>query len=244
MPSIRIVAAGAFLSIVLFVSGTVTGGALAQTATSQPAGKPLQILKIVERPSKLKARPNRKVAARHSTRHAVRVAAKRKTRAHIARAGRKRPLLAAQAASTPAPDSVWPAPAAAAPAEIPVAAATPQPVAAPAEPDPSEVVVAGQTVKVASPDEVNAIDLAANDHAAQTNDAAPANTAASAPAIREAAEAEPKADSLKAAPAQRRDSPVGSTSWILQVMAALGGAVTAGSLAWFLIGSTPQRMYG
>ena len=37
---------------------------------------------------------------------------------------------------------------------------------------------------------------------------------------------------------------VGSTSWILQVMAALGGAVAAGSVAWFLIGAAPQRTYG
>ena len=37
---------------------------------------------------------------------------------------------------------------------------------------------------------------------------------------------------------------VGSTSWILQVLAALGGAVTAGTVAWFLIGGTPQRTYG
>jgi hypothetical protein len=28
------------------------------------------------------------------------------------------------------------------------------------------------------------------------------------------------------------------------VLAALGGAVAAGSAAWLLIGSAPQRMYG
>jgi hypothetical protein len=236
MPTIRIVTAGALLSIVLFVSGTVTGSATAQTAAAQPAGKPLQLLKVVEQPGKSTAKPNRKVAVKRSTKHTVKVAARGKTHTHIATAGRKRPLLAAQAAAAPAPDSIWPGPDA--------AAAISQPVAEPTEPVPSEVVVAGQTVQLAAPDEVNAIDLAANDHAATASDTAQAGAAAVAPPTSEVADAELKADSLKAAPAQPQSSPVGSTSWILQVMAALGGAVTAGSLAWFLIGSTPQRMYG
>jgi len=33
---------------------------------------------------------------------------------------------------------------------------------------------------------------------------------------------------------------VGSASWILQVLAALAGAVTAGAVAWFLIGRRPE----
>jgi hypothetical protein len=33
---------------------------------------------------------------------------------------------------------------------------------------------------------------------------------------------------------------VGSTSWVLQVLAALAGAAAAGVVAWFLIGSTPR----
>ena len=37
---------------------------------------------------------------------------------------------------------------------------------------------------------------------------------------------------------------MGSASWIAQVLAALGGAVAAGTVAWFLIGGGPQRMYG
>ena len=37
---------------------------------------------------------------------------------------------------------------------------------------------------------------------------------------------------------------VGSPGWIAQVMAALAGAVAAGTIAWFLIGSAPQRTYG
>ena len=37
---------------------------------------------------------------------------------------------------------------------------------------------------------------------------------------------------------------VGSASWIAQVLAALGGAIAAGVVAWFLLGTGPQRMYG
>jgi hypothetical protein len=39
-------------------------------------------------------------------------------------------------------------------------------------------------------------------------------------------------------------SKVGSAGWTAQVMAALGGAVAAGAVAWFLIGAGPQRTYG
>ena len=49
---------------------------------------------------------------------------------------------------------------------------------------------------------------------------------------------------MNAVPPPQQGSDVGSTSWIMQVLAALGGAVAAGSVAWFLIGSTPQRTYG
>jgi hypothetical protein len=103
---------------------------------------------------------------------------------------------------------------------------------------PSEFVVGGQEVRVASPDDVNEIDLAANN----------ATASPSAPAA-DSGEVSPKADSVSVAVAQQRQvsqehSPIGSPSWIMQVVAALGGAVAAGSVAWFLIGSAPQRTYG
>jgi hypothetical protein len=47
-----------------------------------------------------------------------------------------------------------------------------------------------------------------------------------------------------ATPAADDPSPVGSFSWILHVLAALGGAVATGALAWFLISPAPQRNYG
>jgi len=33
-----------------------------------------------------------------------------------------------------------------------------------------------------------------------------------------------------------------TTSWILQVLAALGGAIAAGTVAWFLMRSAPPRV--
>ena len=67
--------------------------------------------------------------------------------------------------------------------EITAESAAAQPASA--VPDPHEVVVAGQTVQVAPPDEVNEIDLAANDAAPQTSDAAPVSVTAGMPPLRE-----------------------------------------------------------
>ena len=39
-------------------------------------------------------------------------------------------------------------------------------------------------------------------------------------------------------------SVIGGAAWIAQVLAALGGALTAGIVAWFLIGAEPTRNYG
>lgn len=39
-------------------------------------------------------------------------------------------------------------------------------------------------------------------------------------------------------------SAVGSASWIAQLLAALGGAIAAGAVAWFLIRPAPERTYG
>ena len=125
-------------------------------------------------------------------------------------------------------------------------------------PVPNELVVAGQTVQLAAPNEVNELDLAANDaqSAGQRTSAQPTRRRR-VPAKNEVAEATSKSDSLLARAAtavrdqlasqvvsQVSGNQVGSASWIAQVLAALGGAVAAGSAAWFLIGVTPQRTYG
>jgi hypothetical protein len=217
MPGIRIAAAGA---CILLLSGLTIVGAAAQTAASSTAtpGKPLQLLKIFQQSSKAKAKPHVKVVAKSSAKRAVRIAAGRKTHTHIAAAQRQRLRAPEQVASAPPSENSWPAVNSAVPADVAFAPPALQPTAAPTEPAPSQFVVAGQTVQLASPDNVNEIDLAA--------------------------EAEPKSDSMNAVPPPQQGSDVGSTSWIMQVLAALGGAVAAGSVAWFLIGSTPQRTYG
>jgi len=149
-------------------------------------------------------------------------------------------------AKTPVHDNAWPTPpqsapdntVAAAPAQptlAPVALAMPTDPAPPppaaqvassaiSDATPNAVVMNGQTVEIASPDYLNAIDRAAGDN-------------------RDAA-TEPTAQSVFAAPVHGDASRVGSASWIAQVLAALGGAMAAGVAAWFMIGPNLQRMFG
>jgi hypothetical protein len=250
MQRIRIVTAGAFLLILLFVSGMAGGGAMAQTATSGTPGKPLQLLKIVEHSKpvpkpRVKSVTNKPAANKSVAKspHKSRVAAKTRTNPHRLAALAKRPHLPIGTVEVPPPPADIPPPVnSLQPANVAAVEPTPLPASNAAAQPPGEVVVAGQKVHVTSPNEVNEIDLAAKDHAVETTDAAPGIDSASP--RHDVADTETKADSLTAAPAQPKQSKVGSTSWFLQVMAALGGAVTAGSLAWFLIGSAPQRTYG
>ncbi len=245
MSRTRIAAVAA--AALLFVAAAITAAA-AQTATSQPAGKPLQLLQIVEQPSK--AKPHVKAVAKSAVKRSSKVAARTKKHTHLAALRRHRPQLPVQAAAAtpaptpaPVPDSILPA---ANPAMTTEIAGEPAVQPAPAVPGPHEVVVAGQTVKLAPPDEVNEIDLAANDAAPQTSDAAPVRIIAGTPPLSETSDSTPKSDSMRAFAVAQPQQPneVGSTSWILQVLAALGGAITAGTVAWFLIGGTPQRTYG
>lgn len=237
MLSIRFVTAGAVL---LLVSGLAAGGAGAQDAAPAP-GKPLQLLKIVEQPNKTKIRPHEKRLSRHISK--ARFAVAKREPARPARTADATPPANIQPAPT-----AWPATDAPAPIAVAAATAAPLPPApAPAALNPGELVVGGQTVQVASPNEVNDIDLAADDTSTQSGAVAPGNAAPSTQTALTNATTDavgPKSDSVNAAPTQPQGSPVGSTSWLLQVFAALGGAVTAGSLAWFMIGSAPQRTYG
>ncbi len=230
-------------AVMLFVSGLAAGHAAAQSATNETPGKPLQLLRIVEQPAPSKTRSHTKKLSKHIG------------RTHTAIARREAAPPAQMADATPPANPVPAASPRPAP-NAPVTDLAPAPPAAAVGlPAPNELVVSGQTVQVTSPDTVNEIDLAANTTTgAPVDAAAPATTAAIPPATNDAApSAEPllKSDLLTAdkAPSDAsasagQASAVGSTSWILQVLAALGGAVTAGSVAWFMIGSTPQRTYG
>jgi hypothetical protein len=135
------------------------------------------------------------------------------------------------------PENAWPSqPAASSQTTPPDAAsaadnATPatQAAAADSQATPTAVVVDGQTVDVAAPDQANAIDLAADDH----HDSA---------VFDDRTNPDPPAQRVLAV--LKDASSVGSASWIAQVLAAFGGAVTAGAVAWFLIGGGSRRRYG
>jgi hypothetical protein len=137
-----------------------------------------------------------------------------------------------------------------------VAAASPT-IAAFVPPAAGEPTESEHAVRITSADTLNEIDLAASapkppaDAAtsaiAGTGSGGPPGVAKAAAlslaAASDGTEARSKPDAVVAF-ARRPRNEVGSTGWILQVMAALGGAVAAGSAAWFLIGSTPQRTFG
>lgn len=140
-----------------------------------------------------------------------------------------------------APSSAWPADnTAPSPA---VAAPAPAQAATPADTAPvKQVVVDGRSVQVASPDEVNPLDLAADNHDADGALAHSADVSRDAPAA-PAATAAPT-QTVLAAPVRAERNHVGSGAWLAQALAALGGAVAAGVVAWLLIGSGPVRLYG
>jgi hypothetical protein len=243
----------------LFASGLFTGGAAAQSA--EPVGGPLQLLKLMH-PGKSEARPRVKLAKPATAKSAsersakssiksstkTRVASRKKLRSYFAVAERKRRQVesALQAAAPPASDNASPA----APTAMTADAATLAPVqqmpaapqiVAPTAGTASQLVIDGQTVQVASADEVNEIDLAASDagvaNAASRGPRLASNTPASAVA-ESAAQSEPTSAALVEAPTPE----MSTTSWILQVLAALGGAIAAGTVAWFLMRSAPPRV--
>jgi hypothetical protein len=210
-----------------------------------------------------KHRPRTEMAEQKRPQRAA-AAASAETTAPTAVAAAPQRARAAPAPSAPAPSAPAPlAPAPSAPAAA-MAAALPPQAAPPAAARAGELVVGGQAVQVRSPDEANELDLAANEPG--TTATAPASepalspggtplynlAATSPPAEADAAPAASAAAPVSAAPAAdtepaRADvvqakSPIGSAFWIMQIMAALGGAAAAGSAAWFLIGSASPRI--
>ncbi len=245
MLSIRIVSAAAGAAIALLLA---TGWATAQTATNEQPGKPLALLAGLRPPHESKVHATASIVHTKTAGRTIKqTAAKRSAAKRPTQLARKKfhEIAAAPSQEQPLAPSVAPAnnrPVADAAPRADMATASDMAMAAPqaglAEAAPldsglSAIVVAGETVQVASPDQVNDIDLAADDgnHANLTT----------APSER----TEVKSMShVFAAPVHADASAVGSASWVAQVLAALGGAVAAGTVAWFLIGFGPQRMYG
>ena len=236
MLNTRIVSAGA--ASLLFVA-MAAGDAAAQTATTSAPGSPLPLLQILSAPDAV----NTKHPEAVNTKHHVKTAAVRHHKMHVAASDRKRSHPPLQAAATPRPAPGTPATNLAPLPNFAAAEPAVQPAPAPSAVVPAELVVAGQTVQIASPDDANELDLAANDAATLSDAAEPSDPPASAAATGDGTEPTAKTDTMTAASAPAPAPTVGSASWIAQVLAAFGGAVAAGSVAWFLIGSAPQRTY-
>jgi len=236
MLRIGIVTASAFVSINLFVSASAT----AQTAAGSASGNPLQLMRVAEQPQQTK-KPHARSLAKSSAKS--RLTERNRTKTHstvVDAADQGAPAPASEQTSTA---TIWPVVNALSPTAL--AATAPLPAWPAHDQAPGEMIVGGQTVQVVSADDVNQLDLAAGGGTAMPSEAAlPAGAPATTSLAPETDELGPKADSLKAADVEQSGAPVGSASWILQVLAALGGAATAASLAWFMIGATPQRTYG
>jgi hypothetical protein len=244
MPRIRI---GAIAASFLVVVGVTVGSAAAQTATVGSTGKPLQLLA----PQKSEAKPG--LHARSTAKVANTTHLKRRIARHMPAKTRKTVVQVQPAAATAAlPANIWPTAHAAAPGNMGtggLAALAPQPAPASisTEPmvdtDPDEIVANGHTVQTASPEKDDRSGLAAGH---QQQAAAPGNSVSAKDAmLGDSGTLTPvvRAMVVKAVP-EDPPSPVGSATWIAHVLAALGGALTAGVLAWFLIGPAPQRHYG
>jgi hypothetical protein len=250
MLNLRGITAGA---VVLFMSGAAVEGALAQTATTNAPGKPLQLLRIIEQPARPKAVAHNRIHAALHRVAAVR-SAKRHTVVAEAKAEQSAPTAQDAMPMVSADDDTT------APTSFAAAVPTPQPAPPSGEPAIGPLVIGNQPVEVASQTDVNALDLPADKTADAPANASPVNAtpedaapsykmaAMSAPAAAVVSDTASKSDSIKAsltAPApEAAQTAVGSPGWIAQVMAALAGAVAAGTIAWFLIGGAPQRTYG
>jgi hypothetical protein len=219
------------LAIAASAAALATGGARAQFAASPPAR--VALLAGLDPPHHTARTPaTTKPAAHARTAHKVTVKHERKIAGHW-----RHPHIAALAVEPSPPAEIAKPVIAPLPEQAPLESVTaPQTVSeaapAPDEPAPQAVAVNGQTVEVASPDEINDIDRVAADQTSAESKAADDDTA----------DATPASHAVFAAPA-RDDARAGGKSWTAQVLAALGGAIAAAAVAWFLIGSGPVRTY-
>ena len=197
MPSTRVIAGAAVAC--LFICGLFGGQGMAQTVSTGPVGKPMQLLQPTH-PGKSETKPPERSAAKHSSK--AHPAAKK--RASTKPAAKESTLIGASQVTAP----------------------------------PSKLVIDGETVRVASPDDANDLDLVANAQGAAASDASPAAVTVVTAAGTETIAPADKSNSGAAAFAATPSSGIGTMSWLLRVIAALSGAVATGSIAWFLIGSS------
>jgi hypothetical protein len=264
VPTLRIVTTSAvFLTL-------AAGSASAQTATTTAPGKPLPLLQIFQKNEETATvTPHHR--ARYARRRATRTRVANHTGSAMRHAFMEvqpspepaqpeatQPTTMRAAATTAAPANIWPTPDFTLPGTK-VLTATPmaaplvdsQPTGPTAAPNPNEVLAAAyHTVQVAPQ-----VASAAQVIPPNTVRVAQANTVSSTDAVADPpheATSVAKASLLPTGPVQRamvaavepqNPNPVGSPTWIVHVLAALGGAIAAGGVAWFLINPLPARRY-
>jgi hypothetical protein len=252
MPIVRIVTTG---TLVVAALGAAIASATAQSAT-QSAGRPLPLLqfthhKTTKSPAhpKIAAKSERKTVTKQRVAKRTIAAPHRAVAAASPRTVAAAPQTPQLAAASTLPANMWPAAGTVAPGMTgtlaPPQATSPVSTASVVETNPNDIISGGQAVQVTSPDQVKTADLAADNHEQTAN-----QQTANAQAPQTATPTDPVTPQPVAtafiARAETPDtpSPVGSASWIAQVLAALGGAITAGVVAWFLIRTRPEQTYG
>lgn len=262
MARIRIAALG--VSCLLVLAATL-GSAEAQTT-----GSPLPLLQIDHTKTAVHARhlPAARIARTKSSEGIARrhIVTRIHTKTRVVDAGRDLPAPPTTSPQTSSPQTtsqndfqnIWPAPAAAvgsiaAPSggALPSGVTPVEPTAASApnvvtetvvDTDPNGILNGGHDVPAAVPNPITPAVSAPKPQPAAAKPAAasaspPVKVAAAAPVL-----AKPAVRAMLFKPSS--PSPIGSASWIAQMLAALGGAIAAGAVAWFLIRPAPEQNYG
>jgi hypothetical protein len=253
-------------SCLLALAATL-GGAEAQTA-----GAPLPLLQIDHAKTghaKPAAHAHHPAPARIARTKSAAKAEHRRIARHIAKAVHAKTRVADAGRDLPAPpatppqktpqsnsQSVWPtsptaalgyaatpkAPDVSAAALAPSAARAPVTTERVVDTDPNGILNGGHAVPAAMPTPVKPTASAAKPQpaaakSATTKPSPPVKVAVATPAA-------PKSPVHAMLFRPSAPSAVGSASWIAQLLAALGGAIAAGAVAWFLIRPAPERTYG
>lgn len=263
MVYVRVAIGGA---LVLMMAGAAAAQS-DETSSAAPA-KPVSILQLLLKPASSEpAQDSAATAATPATPEQAQLEPKAHTRvAHRHRSARKYAHRKAAddtaAAESPASNS---APATSGPAPD----ATANTPAVPDQSNMSAVVVDGHTVQIASPDQVNMMDMAASDTPPAPQQAADVPQQAAIADPQQTAEPQPQPVALPAQPATMEEqqpatmdqkpetaAPVvamaavtqqgGSNDrsrdlWYEKLLMTLSGAFVASSVAWLLIGSAPPR---
>jgi len=242
----------------LLVLAATLGGAAAQTA-----GSPLPLLQIDHATTAVRA--HHKAAVRVARTSSRERPDHRHTAKHIARRVHARTRVADAARDLPAPPAtppqaapqnnsrnIWPTPATAplgyAATDSNTAALAPS-AASPSvtteqvvETNPNGTLNGGLAVPAVMPAPVTPAVAAPNPQPATARPTAPSPTPPLKVAT--ATPAGPKPAVRAMLFRLSTSSPVGSALWIAQLLAALGGAIAAGAIAWFLIRPKPEQNYG